>query len=66
VKDVGALVNAMREMVMGEDKRREFADAARDFVEMNFKREVIWEELRREYEGMLDPLAGATRLGGSP
>jgi glycosyltransferase involved in cell wall biosynthesis len=53
VKNVDALVAAMRTMMEDEQARRAFAQAARKFVVENFKREYIWDELRKGYESLL-------------
>lgn len=52
-KDVDALAEAMKTLVMDEALRMRYAIAARQFVAENFRREYIWEELRKEYERML-------------
>ncbi len=48
-KDVPSLVEAMKMLVNDEVKRKKFAATARDFIADNFKRQFIWEELRKEY-----------------
>lgn len=52
-KDVTALVQAMKDMIQDEGKRKRYSIAARDYVAENFRREFIWEELRKEYDRML-------------
>jgi glycosyltransferase involved in cell wall biosynthesis len=53
VKNVSALVQAMETMMDDELSRKRFADAAHDFVASSFKREIIWEALRKEYLDLL-------------
>jgi len=48
-KNVVALVTAMKALASDEAKCGRFASAGRGFVADNFKREVIWEALRKEY-----------------
>ncbi|WP_276373564.1 glycosyltransferase family 4 protein [Chryseolinea sp. H1M3-3] len=60
-KDVGALVKAMKELVVDDVKRQNFGQLARDFVAANFKREIIWEELKKEYEATLKLKASKRR-----
>jgi len=52
-KNYEMLARAMKLMINDEFKRKTFAAAARSFVAENFKRELIWEELRSEYEKRL-------------
>ncbi len=52
-KNVMALVGAMKMMAKDEERRIQFATAAGKFVAANFKREFVWEELRKEYEERL-------------
>lgn len=53
-KNVDALAAAMRTLLTDEVLRKQYALAAQAFVAENFRREYIWEELRKEYEGMLN------------
>jgi glycosyltransferase involved in cell wall biosynthesis len=53
-KNAERLTSAMKLMIDDELKRKAFAAAARAFVADNFKRELIWEELRGEYERRLN------------
>lgn len=48
-KDINALSTAMRALASDAAKRKFLAEAARNYVAANFKREVIWEELKNEY-----------------
>jgi hypothetical protein len=43
----------MKTILEDKGKRSMFGEAAREFVATNFKREVIWEALRKEYMDML-------------
>lgn len=52
-KNITALVEAMRTLLADEALRKRYAMDARIFVAENFRREYIWEELRREYERLL-------------
>ncbi len=52
-KNVNELVKAMEEMMVNEMKRVTIGRAAHDFVCGNFKREIIWEKLKEEYENNL-------------
>lgn len=51
-KDVQALQHAMSILLEDASKRKLFSAAAHDFVFTNFQREVVWEEIRKEYERM--------------
>jgi len=50
VKNVLLLADAMKRMMNDVSKRKCFAEAAYAFVATNFKREIIWEELKNEYQ----------------
>lgn len=52
-KDSGSLQNAMSLLLEDESKRKSFSAAAHNFVHSNFQREVVWEEIRKEYERMV-------------
>lgn len=49
-KDIAALVQAMKTMLVDEATRKRYAAAASTYVAENFRREFIWEGLRKEYE----------------
>ena len=49
-KDVKSLQQAMLTLAEDESKRTSFSEAAHDYVLTNFRREYVWEEIRREYE----------------
>ncbi|MBA4058654.1 MAG: glycosyltransferase family 1 protein [Marivirga sp.] len=49
-KDIGSLSEAMMLLVRDKSKRQRFSELARTFVFENFKREVLWDGIRREYE----------------
>jgi glycosyltransferase involved in cell wall biosynthesis len=52
-KDIQSLHQAMSMLLDDAHKRKTFSTAAYDFVFTNFQREVVWEELRKEYIKML-------------
>jgi len=49
-KDETSLADAMMLLINDEPKRKALSAVARDFVFENFKREVVWEGIRKEYE----------------
>ena len=64
VKNIKALAEAMKTLVMDDALRKQYALAASAFVAENFRREYIWGELRKEY-GRLLITAKARRRKGS-
>lgn len=52
-KKVDALVKSMKELILDDARRKGYGVAARNFVATHFKREFIWQELRKEYEERL-------------
>ena len=52
-KDITALIQAMESMADDASLRKTFSAAARGFVVANFDREFVWEELRKEYQSLL-------------
>lgn len=52
-KDVKSLSDAMLLLVADKEKRKEFSEFGRAFVFENYKREVVWDAIRREYEEAL-------------
>jgi glycosyltransferase involved in cell wall biosynthesis len=50
-KDIASLTEAIVSLLKDKNKRNQFSVSARDFVLKNFKREYVWEEIRKEYEG---------------
>lgn len=51
-KDIPSLTDAMLLLATDEPKRKAFSTLARTFVFENYKREVVWEGIRKEYEGL--------------
>lgn len=51
-KEVGSLADSMMLLATDESKRKQFSFLAKTFVFDNFKREVVWEAIRREYESL--------------
>ncbi len=52
-KDVKPLQQAMSTLAEDESRRRLFSESAHAFVSTNFRREYVWEEIRKEYVKML-------------
>jgi glycosyltransferase involved in cell wall biosynthesis len=53
-KNAHYLAEAMHLLIEDDMKRQQFGEEARKFVQANFKREDIWEALRKEYAEMLE------------
>jgi len=52
VKDEVALHLAMKELLLDDDKRQEMANASRKVICENYKREVVWKALLKEYKDL--------------
>lgn len=63
VGDIDQLQRAIRKLLDGPDLRKRMGGAGRNWVQNNFRREIVWEALLTDYSMLLREFAAAKHLG---